>query len=109
VRVEVGQRRGSSNRWLAPATPSHTGNAMRTAIKPAGVYFLRLSLGALLIAHPASAVPSVLTQHNDNNRSGANLQEVILTPSNVASGVSINCSRAQSTIRFMGSLYMFPT
>ncbi len=44
-----------------------------------------LGLTALGLAscHPASAQTSVLTQNNDNARSGANTQETALTPKNV--------------------------
>src|SRR5260370_38584772 len=37
----------------------------------------------LLLALPVLAQVSVLTHHNDNTRTGANLNETILTPSNV--------------------------
>lgn len=40
----------------------------------------------LSCCHPASAQVNVLTYHNNNARTGANLQETALTPDNVASG-----------------------
>src|SRR5258708_6892395 len=40
-------------------------------------------LSCLLVISSASAQVNVLTQHNDNNRSGDNLQETILNTSNV--------------------------
>src|SRR5262249_35381808 len=45
-----------------------------------------LALASLLsLALPAPAAPPpVLTQHNDNARTGANLQETILSPSNLS-------------------------
>ncbi|MDB6065305.1 MAG: outer rane biosis protein BamB [Pedosphaera sp.] len=39
----------------------------------------------LLIATSAVAQVNVLTYHNDNSRTGLNLNETVLTPSNVAS------------------------
>src|SRR5579871_1110120 len=42
-----------------------------------------LPIALLAAALPALAQVNILTQHNDNNRSGANLNESILTPSNV--------------------------
>jgi hypothetical protein len=44
----------------------------------------RLTLLTLLTALTASAQTSVLTQHNDNARTGANLTETLLTPANVS-------------------------
>jgi len=40
----------------------------------------------LLITLPVAAQVSVLTQHNDNQRTGANLKETILNPGNVYAG-----------------------
>ncbi len=42
-----------------------------------------LSLGALQMIPPAMAQVNVTTQHNDNSRTGQNVQETILAPSNV--------------------------
>ncbi len=42
-----------------------------------------LPIALLVAALPAVAQVNILTQHNDNNRSGANLNETILTTSNV--------------------------
>lgn len=50
---------------------------------------LRRTLAALLLPFAlgsAWAQVSVLTQHNDNSRSGANMQEASLAPFNVNSG-----------------------
>jgi len=46
--------------------------------------FLRGIFILVLCTLPAYAQPSVLTYHNDNLRTGQNLSEVTLTPSNVA-------------------------
>ncbi|MGO8674045.1 MAG: hypothetical protein ACLQVD_22130, partial [Capsulimonadaceae bacterium] len=43
---------------------------------------MTLVLG-VLAAIPGRAIPSILTQHTDNARDGANINETILTPSNV--------------------------
>jgi hypothetical protein len=47
--------------------------------------FSRLGLGSLLaaVSFTAFGQVNVLTQHNDNSRSGANIQETILTTANV--------------------------
>lgn len=44
------------------------------------------TLSALLLSVPLAAQVSVLTQHNDNERTGANLRETILNPGNVYAG-----------------------
>lgn len=58
-------------------------------------YFLRchtllwrslVALALLSLSSVVNAQVSVLTQHNDNQRTGANLQETILNTSNVAAG-----------------------
>ena len=46
-------------------------------------YLLQFCLAFALSMLPATAQVSVLTQHNDNARTGANLQEMVLTPANV--------------------------
>jgi hypothetical protein len=52
--------------------------------KPKMLFFvLGISLLCLASFRPASAQVAVLTQNNDNARTGANLQEKILKPSNV--------------------------
>ena len=45
---------------------------------PATAVFSLLSVSTLI-----GAPPAVWTQHNDNNRTGANTQETLLTPANV--------------------------
>jgi hypothetical protein len=53
-------------------------------LKASVITFLALSLTATLNIGSASSQPSrVLTHHNDNNRTGANLTETILNTSNV--------------------------
>ena len=50
------------------------------------ISFCAIFLFVLLhLAVPAAAQVSVLTQHNDNARTGQNLKEVLLTPANVNS------------------------
>jgi outer membrane protein assembly factor BamB len=44
---------------------------------------LSLSMLISLLCAPVQAQVDVLTQHNDNMRTGANLQETVLTPANV--------------------------
>jgi regulation of enolase protein 1 (concanavalin A-like superfamily) len=48
--------------------------------------WLLLIIAAALVASPAFAQVNVLTQRNDNSRTGANLNETILTPQNVGGG-----------------------
>jgi len=56
-----------------------------------------LSLTSLFVVSEPSAISvlaqDVLTQHNDNQRTGANLKETILTPQNVKSGFGLLYSR----------------
>ena len=51
------------------------------------LFFLgvRLFFAIACCCLPLRAQPSVLTWHNDNARTGQNLQETILTPANVNS------------------------
>jgi hypothetical protein len=64
-----------ANRWLPPAL------ALRHRL-----YHVCLAIGVVtLIASSAAAQVSVLTEHNDNSRTGQNVSETFLTPSNVTS------------------------
>lgn len=52
-----------------------------------GTWFYALLLAGIILASPrALAQVSVLTQHYDNNRTGANLGETTLNTSNVVPG-----------------------
>jgi hypothetical protein len=49
-------------------------------------FVLKLAVVSIMLVSSASAQVAVWTQHNDNNRSGANSQETSLTPSTVKAG-----------------------
>ncbi len=51
---------------------------------PLRTILITLGLATLACALPVSAQVNVLTYHNDNSRTGQNLNEVLLTPSNVS-------------------------
>jgi hypothetical protein len=63
------------NKWLHPAL------ALRRELQHAG-----LAIGVLtFMASTAAGQVSVTTEHNDNSRTGQNISETFLTPSNVTS------------------------
>jgi len=58
-----------------------TTNKAKTRLK----FLAAASIASAALASTAYAIPSVWTQHNDNSRSGDNLSETVLSPSNVNS------------------------
>lgn len=69
-----------------------------------------LSLMSLFVVSKPSAISAlgqdVLTQHNDNQRTGANLKETILTPQNVKSGFGLLYSRTVEGYIYPQPLYV---
>jgi hypothetical protein len=69
-----------------------------------------LSLMSLFVVSEPSAISvlgqDVLTQHNDNQRTGANLKEMILTPQNVKSGFGLLYSRKVEGYIYPQPLYV---
>ncbi len=67
---------------LLSGTSLNTYNSAQNAKLLVRFFNAALGLG-IVLAPAASAQVNVTTQHNDNSRSGANLQEAFLTPANV--------------------------
>src|SRR6516225_8140431 len=77
---------------------------MRMSEVRKSVLFLSFAAFTLLINIGASAQVSVLTQHNDNQRTGANLNETVLNTSNV----NVNQFGLLSTLPVDDQVYASP-
>jgi hypothetical protein len=65
-----------------PALSSERNSGLRPSARRL-IYFSAVVICTALLSHPSFCQVSVLSQHNDNLRSGTNLKETVLTTSNV--------------------------